>query len=165
MGADAERNAQGPVYGPDFPPDSDRLPTHTLQAVIQETMKAFNSSGLIIQELIRDRIIPRERAADALDAVSRGMWIPVNILMGRDHIPYSMDFDCAPEKRYELSIPTTIRKLQTRDTVEVQADKVVWKFNLTHLLLALGIGVGTALAAGVCITAYIYEWKTAPFWT
>jgi hypothetical protein len=113
-----------PVHGPDFPPDTDRLPTHTLQAIIHETIKALNSSGLIIQQLIKDRIIPRDRAADALDAISRGMWVPVNILMGGDHIPYSMDFDYAPEKRYELSIPTTIRKLQTRDMVEVQADKV-----------------------------------------
>jgi len=163
---DAAAAAGPPVYGPDFPPDITTMPSHTLQAIVQETMKALNSSGMIIQQLITDRIIPRDRAADALDAVAKGMWVPIKMLTGRDHIPHTMDFKFSEEKQYELTgIEMDTNKLQTRDMVEIAADKVVWRLNLTHLLFALGIGVTAAVAAGVGITQYIYHWKTEPFWS
>jgi hypothetical protein len=152
-----------PVYGPDYPPDVSVLPAHTLQTVIQETMKAMNSSGMIIQQLIQDRIIPRDRAADALDTVARGMWVPLKMLMGGNHVPHTMDFGFAAEKQYDFSIYTDINKLQHRDTVELAADKVVWRFNITHLLVTLGISIGAA--AGIAVTQYAFQWKTLPFWS
>jgi hypothetical protein len=118
---------------------------------------------MIIHRLIRDNIIPRHRAADALDAVSRVMWYPVKVLMGRDHIPHTMNFEHRMGKHDEVTMNVDIDKHQTRDTVEVTAGKVLWTFNLTQLLTTMGITVGVAAAARACVVKYVFGWQYTPW--